>query len=853
MEITFLQLVKFKRFALNNIEVFTLTPTRIIQLILGTNGSGKSSLMSQLSPMPADSADFLKGGSKKIKITHRGHKYTLTSTFEHGSKHSFIIHTNGEEEELNKGGTGSVQKELIRQHFGMTQDMHDLFTGLETFHSMSPSRRREWFTRLSDVSYDYALGVYARLKEKHRDISGALKLAKKRLVTETSKVISEIEEAKLKEEVDNTHRELNLLIERSAPLDRPIAEYKQDIQSTSDELFQLSKQLLRIRFTAPDGVYAYGGFPDQKVRDEWGQVYNKPFTSIEDVQEAIDEVRHQITAVETLLNAAVKEHGKIEETIRVLTQAGENDLKTLQTRLEEARKRRDSVLAKRILSLEGIDPTTAKNALETVYELLEGILIAIPENEDRRFSQSNLNRLNEELFKAKEKKLNQETNLNKLIAMKTHLETHKNSEGVNCPNCSFRWVPGYSDEKFQALVNHIEKAAETLKATEAEIKTLEEELQKIREYADMYRSYTNIISNWPALNHLWEHLGSERLVIVAPRKALSVIKSFRMDLEQEMIAKQVTEEITEITNVINSVMSVGDANLNESKQKLADQTALVEKYTSEYSALRKTLSEFTQFNKQLSEAYQLGDRIDHLYKQHENLSHELVEAIRRDTLNHCVRQLQHALAIKQETLSVAKMQKGIIADIQGQIDQLALEEETAKHLLSELSPTDGLIAEGMLGFIRVFVQQMNGLLKKIWAYPLQVMDCGISTEAGAELDYKFPLMVQTKANTVPDVKFGSSGMHEVVNLAFKVVAAKYLNLADAPLFLDEFAARLDAVHRVEAMDAIKNLLDTQSFSQVFMISHNFESHGAFNKAEICVLDARNIVVPAEYNLHVTIQ
>ena len=325
-----------------------------------------------------------------------------------------------------------------------------------------------------------------------------------------------------------------------------------------------------------------------------------------------------------------------------------------------------------------------------------------------------------------------------------------------------------------------------------------------------------------------------------------------MDLEQEMIAKQVTEEITEITNVINSVLSVGDANLNESKQKLTDQTALVEKYTSEYSALRKTLSEFTQFNKQLSEAYRLGDRIDHLYKQHENLSHELVEAIRRDTLNHCVRQLQHALAIKQETLSAAKMQKGIIADIQGQIDQLALEEETAKHLLNVLSPTDGLIAEGMLGFIRVFVQQMNGLLKKIWAYPLQVIDCGISTEAGAELDYKFPLMVQTKANTVPDVRFGSSGMHEVVNLAFKVVAAKHLNLADAPLFLDEFVKSMDVTHKQTAMEGIRNLLDTQSFSQVFLISHDFETHGCLRNIETCVLDSTNITVPGEYNTHVTI-
>lgn len=849
MEITFLQLVKFKRFALNNVEVFTLTPTRIIQLILGTNGSGKSSLMAQLSPMPADSSDFLKGGSKTIKITHRGHKYTLTSVFEHGNKHSFVC----DGEELNPGGTGSVQKELCRQHFEMSQEIHDLFTGLETFHSMSPSRRREWFTRLSDVSYDYALSVYGKLKEKHRDISGALKLAKKRLVAEMSKIVSEAEQEKLKQDVDATHRELNILIERSAPLDRPLYEYENDIQATEESLVRLSKNLLNIRFMAPDGIYPYGQFALQRIRDEWGTVHQRPFTSVDEVSEAIDEIRHSITANETLLNAAVKEHGKLEQTLEVLKKAGQDDLKTLKQRLQEAQERYLSTLGKRILGIEGIDPLIAKNALETVYEVLEGILIAIPENEDMRFSQTNLNRLNEELFKAKEKKAKQDHGLNQLVAMKTHLETHKNSDGVNCPNCDHRWVPGYSEQKFAELVERIERGGEVIKQSEAEIKTLEEEIQKIRDYGDMYRSYTSLVSNWPALNPFWEHLGEQRLVITAPRKALALLKSFQGDLQVELKAKQVADEITEIKNTIQSIESVGDANLTETQQKLNDQTLLVERHSAEQSSLKKKLNEHVQYQRQLMEATDLGNRISELLSHQEKLSHDLVEAIRRDTLNHCVRQLQHSLAVKQETLSAAKLQKGIIEDIQRQIDHLTLEENTAKQLMNELSPTDGLIAEGLLGFIRVFVRQMNHLIKKIWTYPLEVKDCGITSDTGAELDYKFPMMVQHKTNIVPDVKFGSSGMQEVINLAFKVVAAKYLNLADAPLFLDEFSARLDQTHRVEAMDAIKNLLDTQSFSQVFMISHNFESHGAFKNAEVCVLDERNIVVPTEYNLHVTIQ
>jgi ABC-type hemin transport system ATPase subunit len=127
----------------------------------------------------------------------------------------------------------------------------------------------------------------------------------------------------------------------------------------------------------------------------------------------------------------------------------------------------------------------------------------------------------------------------------------------------------------------------------------------------------------------------------------------------------------------------------------------------------------------------------------------------------------------------------------------------------------------------------------------------MSSERGAELDYKFPLLVGTRDNIVADVSRGSSGMQEIVDLAFKVVALNRLRLDHGPLTLDEFGKTLDLEHRHAAVMAIKTLMDTKPFTQLFMISH-YESHyGAFTNAEVCVLDARNIAVPKVYNTHVT--
>lgn len=199
MRINFIELVGYKRLMLNNIKHFRMTPESRIQLILGTNGSGKSSLIAELSPLPAVSSNYTKDGSKTISITSNGDEYILKSTFLNGQSHSFV--KNGEE--LNKGGTVTVQKELVMSTFGIDQSIHDLMTGVDRFTTMSPAKRRELLTKLCDKDYTYALEVYSKLLEKQRDITGALKLAKKKLVVETSRLVDESKMVEFEESVKN--------------------------------------------------------------------------------------------------------------------------------------------------------------------------------------------------------------------------------------------------------------------------------------------------------------------------------------------------------------------------------------------------------------------------------------------------------------------------------------------------------------------------------------------------------------------------------------------------------------------------------------------------------------------------
>jgi hypothetical protein len=343
-------------------------------------------------------------------------------------------------------------------------------------------------------------------------------------------------------------------------------------------------------------------------------------------------------------------------------------------------------------------------------------------------------------------------------------------------------------------------------------------------------------------------------VVRSPRKALSIVDTFKIDLQYEMEAASHDEAIKELMQLIQSAEQVGDANLTEVKLKLETCAHAIDTMTAEQTKLQNDVAEYSRYRNQMLEAQALAEKIRALQILLEDNNAQMIEMLRRETLNHCVRQLQHSLAIKQETLNAAMIQKSLVEDLEQQIAKLTIEEEAAKVLVRELSPTDGLIAEGLLGFIRKFVSQMNSLIRKIWAYPLVVQDCGVVGSAGAELDYKFPMKVQSKDNIVTDVSKGSTGMKEIVDLAFKVTAMMYLGLGESPLYLDEFGASFDEAHRSAASHVIKALMDQKPFTQLFMVSHYESTHGAFTNAEICVLDKRNITVPdgTKYNNHVVI-
>jgi ABC-type cobalamin/Fe3+-siderophores transport system ATPase subunit len=832
----------YKRFALNQIQSFTIRPTEAIQLILGTNGSGKSSLLEELTPLPANAADYTKDGSKEIHVVDRGHHYVLKSDFSLRLPHSFYKDGG---ENLNPGGTATVQKELVRQAFGVTPETHEFARGAERFTSMGPTRRREWFTRLSDVNYDYAITVYNRLKDEWRNVSGALKLDRRQLVLEQAKIITQEEQAKLDAEVKGLHAELTGLIELRAPVERALDEIDAERCERERELHAMSRRLLAMRVHAPVDPPAEEGGPPKKLT----------FEKAEDVDRHIEAIRSRITGQEAVLTQCVREHEKLKETYGILRRRGTDDLNTLRARIGQFQKVRQRLLGERRLCIEGLDPASAMQSFQSIVETLTEKLVALPANEEGRFSATRLKDERERLQKLREATTRCNRSLEQLRAKKQHADQHRAHGSVTCPKCRHVFVQGVGEDTLRELEKEIAAGAEALGRLEKQVAKAEESVAAIQAYGDLYREIVQIMRMAGALDPFWDHLRESNALKVAPAKIAGTLALLGKDLELEVKAAAQDAGIAEMKKLIAQSERLGDATLGETSQKLRESERNIEVLTRALAGARSSLDEFVQYRRKLAEAIALAARIEFACSEFEKLTHEQVEMLWRASIHQCIRHVQSTLARKEEILANLNQQKAIVANLERTIAQRALEEEALAAAMRELSPTDGLIAEGLLGFIRTFIRQMNQFISRVWVYPLEVIACGTTTEKaekGAGLDYRFPLRVGAEEDDPrDDVSDGSTGMLEIVDLAFRIVGLKYLHLDDGPLLLDEWSATFDAEHRSNAINAIKHIMETRPFSQLFLISHYAATYGAFSNVQTCVLDARNIVVPKVYNTHVT--
>lgn len=785
--------------------------------------------MLELSPLPAIHSNYSAGGSKYIKISHRGSVYELTSDFTKGNSHSFIK----DGVDLNTGtGNYTTQLQLVKEHFGITPAIHELALGIKKFHQMSVAERRQWFTQLSDTNYDYAVSVYNRLKEKQRDAVGALKLAKKKLDIENVKVFDPQELKRLDEKCTKIYEFLSFL-----------QEYRKPVEQSTDEI---SDTLERMQVKLAD-LAANSALPLKRLKSSSFDVTN--------LGDLLEQLNNKQASNKALSDSYYQDFEQIDKQYKLANSLKEHSIAELRQVISNIEKQIEDINSSFILKLDiqGDVGTLYKQA-NFALEKIESHIPILSENAHHGFNHDWLKHLTNEHESNLNRLKNNEIKTDRVKAVVEHYEALRDDKKITCPNCNHQWILGFDEAKYTTAKQTLLKLAEDAEKLNKAIKEEQDLITLMSNYLSNFDDVLKLFEYTSSLEVLWDIVGQEDMLVKDPANIPFMIEQFIKDLDAYKKSSELWSELSKKKLMLEQLNTNNSLDFDYISSK---RNALEEKISQISIDLKEGSDMISEVKKLIAardELDRLNTAITELLDKRDEKVESLVESYRRSTYNDLIRAVQSLLTTLETQQHAAVSHNSLIATIEAQIKEFERSSELISIALKELSPTEGLIAEGLFGFMKLFIDQLNQVIKKIWSYPLIVTPCSLDKNGELDLDYKFPVIVDTADNVRKDVSEGSSAMHEVINLAFKITAFKALGLEDYPLYLDEFGSTMDPMHKAATITLINTIMEQEHFPQLFMISHDAVQYGALSNTEVTMLSRQNMSVPegSVFNQAVTI-
>ncbi len=817
MVITKLILSKYKCLSLNAIDYLELTPQHKIQLILGTNGSGKSRCLAQLTPLPASHTDFNKDGYKHIFIKYHNSQYELQNNFlSTGNKYHFIK----DGEELNKGLTVTVYKELVQQEFGLTQDIHDLLNGINDFHSMTPAERRKWLTLISDSDYTYAFSYYNKLRDQLKDIQSTYKLNQSRLVQEKNKVLTPEQEVAYREELNVLKALISQLIELKQPLlntsdarQRQLV-IKEALEAKTVQVNTLCKELTE-RNVSIDSI-------DQQIIEA----------------KSLEQSSHQqsllyYNAIQTL-----------EEQASILQHTAHQSYETIDVQLATLSSNARQLRSGKRLGLEFDNSQVALNALNAIQEQLIVIFSELPSNARGSFNTDVYQQTEEQYHRLEIKIAELKVQLQRLVHTKQTLEHARDHQQQSCPKCHHVWSKGYTEETYQAVLKDVDLYEQQIAKDSESLKSLTSTLDAHRARLSLIQQFRLLSYNWSVLEPLWAYMAAEDMVLTHTDRVINMIGDLMLDLQVDVQIDALRQEHKELCKL----KAMTDANqmldLNKINQQIEDHHRQLQHHSVTIKQAKADVVVYDTQKKTIIQLQKLQVELEQLLEERDTLGSLMGLSLKQQALNDTIRILQLELNQKEQLISKVDIQRGVIESIESMLGDLEMQQGLLKIAIKELSPTEGLIAKGLTSFINHFVKHINAFIAQIWLYPLELIPILPDENNEVDLDYRFSVRINDNTE-IPDISKGSSAMKEIINLAFRVVSMSYLGLQDYPIMIDELGTSFDKAHREAAFHVIGNLLTNASFSQIFMVSHYEQQYGALTNADVSVLSASNISLPKD--------
>ena len=841
MKITYLKLKNFVNIKAGmkktEVEVdFSKSKNKLI-LLCGPNGSGKTSLLSEMHPFAnsgnmdvrGDANLIIEGkdGYKEIHIQDKEDKYVIKHFYMFSKKNksvkSFIM-KNGKE--LNENGNVKSFKECVNEHLGIDHELLKLMrlgSNVTSLINMKSTNRKNFATKLfSDI--EVYNGFYKKVSEEYRNIRAVLKSTTDKInkfnvqdESEFDKQLSltineiemyEIDKERLQKDIITLENKIldikiddeEIVKQTYSRLDdelnsaHELMELARDVNMSADEYelqFEKSKQSLELK------LLEYKSNIDKAISER--DIY---YNQRQDLEESLKRAAssERIKNLKETIDKYKKDIFKLEKELEKRTHYDKTNLLILKDHCQK--------------TLEYIKELN----MYSDYDIKK-LMTSILDNDDimKRLETKNINN------KSSYDILNAEILSIEKMNLDFNIDIDDNSCTKDCPYREFYLQTVGKRKNLNKFIEERNRINKEIVKYE-ELFNLYNNLIFIKNHILSYESncsipieydyslcFTNYITGKQPIN-----INILNLAIDDSEK-FELLNKYKRDLESfeneyEIIKNsgldiiEIENKILDINDIIDSRNKVIDEN-NELKLNIETQ---IETLTSEAENILKALKVKDSMNEMIERHTELLNRL----KEIKELKLEKEEYISRINKG------------KQELKTVTEF----ITNLTTKKNQLSFNKETYMNLVTEydalklLFEDADVIKEALnsskgipLIFLQVYLKNcpimMNNLLDTIYNGELQIEGFLID-----ENEFRIPFV--KSGIKVPDIVMASQGESSFISIVLSLSLIIQSMTKYDIIGLDDLDGPLDTKNREEFIKVLYTFIEQVKCEQVFLISHN---------------------------------
>lgn len=818
---TKLKLVGYTRIGQNGIHTLEVDFTKIMQIILGGNGSGKSSIKEQLSPLPpVTSSEFSKGGYKEFHFHDSGSNWIAISDY--GERNGHYLECDGEV--LNNWGTALVQKSLIEQHFGLTQEIFDVLCGSKKFTHMSPIERRDWVMRLSNLNINPLMSKFMESKNRLRDSKAYMTKIAERLKIEVKNTVSETNLIDLQDSLQALKDEFGYYSKFSEEI---VITQSDSLEHRSAELLDFMDNLMGMFPKVPKWALDLGIKSTSDIKD----VIIADSAKLDTLKLAFADSMKELSEINKVAEAKAKLEG-----------VGIDESKLKLHQLEERATTARVMLQRFDYKLDG-SCAIARNDFLRILTDLRQRMFQLPVNDNYSFNSESYKQAQglEFSYMTRANQLKQE------IYQREHLIKHiDDTDDSTCPQCEYTYKQGVGVNDRSRALQELQNLNEQLAGTNKLITETKQFLEDCGEYIEEIRSIYTTMQLTPSNEGLWVPIRQLEIFKNNPYPAIDLLDRHLEYLEigcelEEINALKSKEEdiLNKALQALEIVNSANTENISKIDERVFNQSNEITHLESRLTKLKMMFARFKHIDEQVDKLSGMFDDFNLIYLN--TLDNDRSKFIKETKFN-----IMKEINYVEQELEQAKVKNMIYKDIEKEYEKAKQEFSDYTIITENLSPNTGLIADIMNGSIGDFVSNLNGVISAVWTSDVVVLPC---VNKKNDLDWKFPVQVE-KGVVRSDALKTSTSQKDIINLSFQLVVGRHVGSARFPLYLDELGSSMDDQHRINMMHVVSDLVEHKQCSQLFFISHFAAFHEQFNNNETLVVNTKNIInLPKVFNQH----